>query len=911
MTYRYNLDHDSPNIPPPLISYKKYALDLNSISCSASQPHYIALGGAHLHCFLHDRRMLGRDLAAEQGRTSGSPEPGTRDDELMGQATRCVRRFAPNGRKRMSARDSGHITACKISDANPNEMVVSWSGDHIYSFDLVQSPDAREHEEAKEYAMRKGSGDGKSRKMKDRKRKRTKDASLTSLASAGRAPVRLRRDGQPDEEGLSLRVQFQNGQSEDIPIDSNSEAHDRFASALTEDAQDSLLSEAQKLAQRIAKALVKLRKMMFDLDNTTVETHAASSSSSPEVTPHTTSFTSALGYASAYLPQMDEVIRTWRYPLNPTQEQVHFQKTLRRNRESARSFIQASGTLARVLGGRLRTLNRGESQQMEMFRTLKPALGDTNVQPMSYHFGYNFLRAIVAWLDGGPDAIVDAFKRPTGTKPTERYPLSDDDRVEAIDEKLIPSLLRLASDKPVVDLSASRFETGETRVVFDTQSAAVISFSNAIKIPLHDLAFALMPGLAEDSNGPPEHSNVQALDRRAAKRFWAFKVGRSILMEAGEGVNYQFVNNAFGGLRVELQDDDDEDDPERNQEDVDPDEDDDVVDTVDIVRSQPTVEDVEDEGDEAPALVPAIHVDSASNAHEPSSTEGASDVQPTDGEIVSTSASSDVVVTTASSYDLEEEQGDHGDRESGSEDDDEGEEEESDGEILRQEARIFSRRSAFGRSRERALVENDKPCYSHTRVYRGHCNVKTVKDVNFYGMNDEYVVSGSDSGHVFIWDRKSSQLMNILEGDGEVVNVVQGHPYEPMLAVSGIDSTIKIFSPDARLQHDARAGVNIANPSGTSSSSLRFHARRPHADPADAGLASRKRMHQSYTITSQNDVDRQGGMSDAYLTRSMLARLAATIHAGGATTREGGTIVLDDNCTVSVPYPWRGSCSAY
>jgi nuclear receptor interaction protein len=52
--------------------------------------------------------------------------------------------------------------------------------------------------------------------------------------------------------------------------------------------------------------------------------------------------------------------------------------------------------------------------------------------------------------------------------------------------------------------------------------------------------------------------------------------------------------------------------------------------------------------------------------------------------------------------------------------------------------------------------------------------VKTVKDVNYFGLQDEYVVSGSDSGHLFIWDKKTAQLVNILEGDGEVVNVVQG-----------------------------------------------------------------------------------------------------------------------------------------
>lgn len=41
-------------------------------------------------------------------------------------------------------------------------------------------------------------------------------------------------------------------------------------------------------------------------------------------------------------------------------------------------------------------------------------------------------------------------------------------------------------------------------------------------------------------------------------------------------------------------------------------------------------------------------------------------------------------------------------------------------------------------------------------------------------MYAQYVVSGSDGGHLFIWDKRTSELVNILEGDNEVVNVVQG-----------------------------------------------------------------------------------------------------------------------------------------
>ncbi|KAH0411115.1 WD40 repeat-like protein, partial [Aureobasidium melanogenum] len=89
------------SVPPPLISYKRYDLDLNTISCSPSQPHYIALGGAHLHCFLHDRRMLGRDKLDERAASPAlsAAHLSDLDEDALGQATRCVRKFAPRGQR--------------------------------------------------------------------------------------------------------------------------------------------------------------------------------------------------------------------------------------------------------------------------------------------------------------------------------------------------------------------------------------------------------------------------------------------------------------------------------------------------------------------------------------------------------------------------------------------------------------------------------------------------------------------------------------------------------------------------------------------------------------------------------------------------------------------------------------------
>ncbi|KAM5540516.1 hypothetical protein V8D89_005974 [Ganoderma adspersum] len=79
--------------------------------------------------------------------------------------------------------------------------------------------------------------------------------------------------------------------------------------------------------------------------------------------------------------------------------------------------------------------------------------------------------------------------------------------------------------------------------------------------------------------------------------------------------------------------------------------------------------------------------------------------------------------------------------------------------------------------------------------FGGICNVETIKDVSFLGPRDEFVVSGSDDGNWFMWEKDTGKLHDILEGDGSVVNVIEGHPYLPLVAVSGIDHTVKLFAP--------------------------------------------------------------------------------------------------------------------
>ncbi|KAM6948780.1 DDB1- and CUL4-associated factor 8 [Aplochiton taeniatus] len=86
----------------------------------------------------------------------------------------------------------------------------------------------------------------------------------------------------------------------------------------------------------------------------------------------------------------------------------------------------------------------------------------------------------------------------------------------------------------------------------------------------------------------------------------------------------------------------------------------------------------------------------------------------------------------------------------------------------------------------------------YRRRYKGHRNNATVKGVNFYGPCSEFVVSGSDCGHIYLWDKYSAHIVQFMEGDrGGVVNCLEPHPHLPGLATSGLDHDVKLWAPTA------------------------------------------------------------------------------------------------------------------
>jgi hypothetical protein len=104
---------------------------------------------------------------------------------------------------------------------------------------------------------------------------------------------------------------------------------------------------------------------------------------------------------------------------------------------------------------------------------------------------------------------------------------------------------------------------------------------------------------------------------------------------------------------------------------------------------------------------------------------------------------------------------------SGGNDSNDNEDSDSDSDLDFEELAIFQGSSTLQN------FETDVGVVKPRMKYTGHRNTRTVKDVDFFGLHDEYVVSGSDDGNLFVWDKKSGQIVEILQADGEIVNVAK------------------------------------------------------------------------------------------------------------------------------------------
>lgn len=118
------------------------------------------------------------------------------------------------------------------------------------------------------------------------------------------------------------------------------------------------------------------------------------------------------------------------------------------------------------------------------------------------------------------------------------------------------------------------------------------------------------------------------------------------------------------------------------------------------------------------------------------------------------------------------------------------------------------------RRREKSAEEDesseDNSKGGYVQTYNGHRNEETVKGVSFFGPQAEYVASGSDDGRIFVWDKKTAKLVNLMQGDRHVVNVISGHPFDCVMATSGIENDVKIWQPIRDVPADLKEADQVA-----------------------------------------------------------------------------------------------------
>ncbi|GMT28618.1 hypothetical protein PFISCL1PPCAC_19915, partial [Pristionchus fissidentatus] len=99
--------------------------------------------------------------------------------------------------------------------------------------------------------------------------------------------------------------------------------------------------------------------------------------------------------------------------------------------------------------------------------------------------------------------------------------------------------------------------------------------------------------------------------------------------------------------------------------------------------------------------------------------------------------------------------------------------------------------------RTRNLRRNSTLIRDYFQRYAGyHVNQSTdIKEAAFFGPSEEFIMCGSDSGHIVVYNRENSSVATLLKADSSIVNVIQPHPSLPLIASSGLDKKFVLFAP--------------------------------------------------------------------------------------------------------------------
>lgn len=174
--------------------------------------------------------------------------------------------------------------------------------------------------------------------------------------------------------------------------------------------------------------------------------------------------------------------------------------------------------------------------------------------------------------------------------------------------------------------------------------------------------------------------------------------------------------------------------------------------------------------------------------------------------------------------------------------------------------------------------DNSRNCIGCRSYIGGHSNYATfLKSVHFLGPRDEFVVAGSDTGHMWIWtssprcvpgirirdgdedswfDAITCPVLNVLKADSRTCNGAAPHPSELLLISYGIDSTAKLWAtrdPSRDLvEKDGESTIHKENESHTDFQRSLANQLCRHDGPRDRSRYTRVSLSKALTAHARS-----------------------------------------------------------
>ena len=90
------------------------------------------------------------------------------------------------------------------------------------------------------------------------------------------------------------------------------------------------------------------------------------------------------------------------------------------------------------------------------------------------------------------------------------------------------------------------------------------------------------------------------------------------------------------------------------------------------------------------------------------------------------------------------------------------------------------------------------------------CFVFETKNAKYAGPRDEYICTGSDSGHAWIYEKATGTVVSFLNADNSTCNGIIPHPELPFFVTYGIASTALLWRASVPVDNEVDDSPSVS-----------------------------------------------------------------------------------------------------